>query len=386
MTKKVNESLLRDSTKKQMSDLKKQVGNDIGEKTAKGEENVPNTLYNHNPFNNSKKISTYETFAKNDSKVKTVASKSTEPKSKKICSFDNFTCEGVVNESTKSDFMLNYSDELKATVGKIKKMRGIIDVMSEDIFEETINKITKKMSRYDSNVDEQIDHWINSPSGDVDVDDIVNFALDNYNKFGTEPQFIIFAIDEVYDIINKDLNESRRSESQLNFLDDLKSNFRSYEENDNTEEDAEDLVSTMIDRHPDEDEDKIRKWVYHWCGVEKNLDESLTESKKAEDTKSHINTNIDNWIQGLDSDIIGTTDDKLRPMFVNRPNNEIRPPYDIHRAGKYVNIDGQDGQVVGLKNGKVLVDIINKDNKHEIVEMTMKEVLKTNKKKKKDKE
>lgn len=562
MRKKINENLSRKHNMDQMNKLQKTIdasGGDIESKVRKSskskESMMPNAIYMDNPLTSNRKISTYESFTKTDNKVKTTASKSTEPKgNKKMCSFSDFTCEGVdnnvneelflwggnyvngthkvkqgtdgkddngksydikkgdeltvldyfdktksysveyndkkyvlsyeileylfdrkfrveepkmdesvsLNESTRTEFMLNYSDELKAAVGKIKKMSGIIDNMSEEFFEETVNKITKKMKTYDSNVDEKIDNWVNSPSGDVDEDEIVRFALDNYDRFGTEPQFVLFAIDDVYNIVNKDLNEKlkfsdgeefetsgklrkeerkdgwyvlgqgmlipvkdedaadeyikkhkktnegripQRDESESRIessaLDDLKSNFRSYEGDDNTVEDAEEVLGILLDRHPDEDEDKLRDMVYSWCGVEtedeKNYNrdykyhgrsqkyESLSESKKSEETKSHINTSIDNWIQELDSDVIGTTNDKLRPMFVNRPNNEIRPPYDINRAGKYVNIDGQDGQVVGLKNGKVLIDIINKDNKHEIVEMTMKEVLKSNKKDKKEK-
>ena len=126
-------------------------------------------------------------------------------------------------------------------------------------------------------------------------------------------------------------------------------------------------------------------------GGEKEIDtnsllkmKKLNESKKSDE--KHITTKIDNWIQNLDTDVRGTMEDKLRPMFVNRPNNEIRPSYDILRAGKTIHIDGQDCSIIGLKNGKLLVDFINKEHKHDVIELSMKDALKYMKKSKKDKE
>lgn len=76
-----------------------------------------------------------------------------------------------------------------------------------------------------------------------------------------------------------------------------------------------------------------------------------------------------------------TNDDETKPMFNNLPNKSIREPYDILRSSKFINIDGVNGQIIGLKGNKLLVDIINKDtNEHEVKEYDIKTVLKKLKK------
>ena len=54
----------------------------------------------------------------------------------------------------------------------------------------------------------------------------------------------------------------------MEFLDDLKSNFRSWEQNCDNLEDAEQLTSIMINRHPEEDPNKIKDWCWDWVGYE----------------------------------------------------------------------------------------------------------------------
>ena len=52
-------------------------------------------------------------------------------------------------------------------------------------------------------------------------------------------------------------------------LDDLKTNFRSWEILDNpTSEDAEELYNILQARHPDFDEMQLRKIAYNWLGVD----------------------------------------------------------------------------------------------------------------------
>ena len=103
----------------------------------------------------------------------------------------------------------------------------------------------------------------------------------------------------------------------------------------------------------------------------------LNESKK----EKHLS--IDKWVHDLDPHIKGTTDDKIKPMFRNLPDRKIRPSYDILRSGKFIDVDGVKGHIIGIKNDMVLIDTINKDDKHEVVEMDIDKVIKKIKEKKK---
>lgn len=50
--------------------------------------------------------------------------------------------------------------------------------------------------------------------------------------------------------------------------DDLKANFRSWEDQENSEDDAEELTGILISRHPDYNEQSLKEMAYHWCGVD----------------------------------------------------------------------------------------------------------------------
>jgi hypothetical protein len=52
----------------------------------------------------------------------------------------------------------------------------------------------------------------------------------------------------------------------IDILDDLKANFRSWEQDCDTEEDAMTLISIMMERHPDEDSERVKKICYDWVG------------------------------------------------------------------------------------------------------------------------
>lgn len=78
----MNESMLRNDTKKKMVKLYKEVeksGGDIGDKVRKNEkmkeENIPNTLHNDNPFSGKRHIETFEQFCLRESKENEVTDK-----------------------------------------------------------------------------------------------------------------------------------------------------------------------------------------------------------------------------------------------------------------------------------------------------------------------
>lgn len=391
---KLNEnSLPREKSIEQLKKLQKTIdssGGDIEKKvrtTSKTKEfNIPNTIYMDNPITSGRKISTYENFSKTES------NKSTKPREKgKMCNFGQFKCESVdnsLNESTRKDFIINYKDELIQSIKNLKKLANIYGQVTEEDFE----KIGEKLNSYDKNVDDMIEHWI-SFVDDVTISDIANFAVNNYYNYGTEPQFVLFAIDEYVNILSKyidnDINESLDGEELLSskqkklpeslkksIIARLKKSSKN-KENDDKEKDKEKDKNHKKDKKSGSDEEK------YLTPKQRKLPEGLKKGiierakKKSKVTESKNNYHINNWIQELDTDVIGTMDDKLKPMFVNRPNKEIRPSYDVLRAGKYITVDGQDCQIIGLKNGELLVDFINKDNKHEVKKITIKDALKS---------
>lgn len=97
------------------------------------------------------------------------------------------------------------------------------------------------------------------------------------------------------------------------------------------------------------------------------------KSPSLEDMYSNVNgMGIDEtdyrWIKG-------SKEDNLRPMFNNHPDEEDKS-LDILRVGKFIELDGVVGQIHSIKNKKLIVDIINKDNKHEMKEYDLIKVLK----------
>lgn len=70
--------------------------------------------------------------------------------------------------------------------------------------EKNAEEIENVMDKYDSNVGEQIDRWISGNSFErVNINDIVNFAINNQDRYGTEPKAIIYAIEDFCEILEK---------------------------------------------------------------------------------------------------------------------------------------------------------------------------------------
>lgn len=108
--------------------------------------------------------------------------------------------EGFLNEGSYDDFLDNYHDELKEAIVKLSALGKVYDEIDEKIGEE----IEKKLSVYDKNVSKRIMDWIvASVHRPIRKNDIADFALDNMNKYGTEMQMVLNAIDDYYDVVGK---------------------------------------------------------------------------------------------------------------------------------------------------------------------------------------
>lgn len=71
------------------------------------------------------------------------------------------------------------------------------------------------------------------------------------------------------------------NESKVEVLDDLKANFRSWEQDHDNKEDAEGLYNILKERHPEEDDTYLKSQAYHWVGYEEEQVETLMDFNKA---------------------------------------------------------------------------------------------------------
>ena len=90
-----------------------------------------------------------------------------------------------LNESSYGDFLTHYKDEIDNSIKILIKLKEIQDI--------DYDTIEDKLSVYDENVQNKIDEWINdTPS----PDEIAQFALRNQDRWGTESQMILYAIED----------------------------------------------------------------------------------------------------------------------------------------------------------------------------------------------
>lgn len=87
----------------------------------------------------------------------------------------------------------------------------------------------------------------------------------------------------------------------MNFLDDLKSNFRSWEHGCDNEEDADSLYGLMVSRHPEEDPQVIKEWCYEWVGYDPS-DDDLEDEDYWIDPAGGVHPHFDNEEDYLDYD------------------------------------------------------------------------------------
>ena len=105
--------------------------------------------------------------------------------------------ESILNETSYTDFLTSYGKELKNSVKMLKNIFS----STKEIPENFHDKIDKVLQNYDDNVD----RLIFGNNENATVDDIAKFAINNMNRYGTEPQMVLFAIGEVYDLLSGEL-------------------------------------------------------------------------------------------------------------------------------------------------------------------------------------
>jgi len=148
---KLDEALLRDSSKRQLQNLKRTIdnaGGDIEHKvrtTSKYKENkMPNTMYMDNPFGSKRELDTWEHFSKNDANNSSVAAASTQPANiKRLSRFTDFKKRAAIKESFDGY-------DIEKPIGKLEEL--FIDLHeSADNFkinEKGFDKLYELMTKY----------------------------------------------------------------------------------------------------------------------------------------------------------------------------------------------------------------------------------------------
>ena len=97
-------------------------------------------------------------------------------------------------------------------------------------------------------------------------------------------------------------NEEDEEVEEEDVLDDLKSNFRSWEQDCNDEDSAEELLEILIDRHPNEDKEYLKDLVYDWVGCKIDSNEQQFEKKRLKSYKGfqYITDDEDERIAGYE--------------------------------------------------------------------------------------
>ena len=94
---------------------------------------------------------------------------------------------------SRDDFLMNYSTEIREAISQLREMKSKLEQMDED--DPKWDKIDQELRNYDTNVNQAIQSWAWRVP---DAGEIARFAIDNMNRWGTEPQMVVFAINDFY--------------------------------------------------------------------------------------------------------------------------------------------------------------------------------------------
>jgi hypothetical protein len=415
-----NESLLRDSSKRQMVELNrtiKKAGGDIQDRVrrdeVKKEDKMPNTFYMDNPFDsNRSSIETQEHFMKNGAHYKTTAMKSKEQHKKEIEKMNK-------NNKTNEDLELSYdmknesADEDKYLTPKQKKL-------PEGLKKGIINRMKKAGKTLDSKKDDKESEDKKDKECKDDKKEVKKSGSDEEKYLTPKQRKLPEGLKKGIIAKNKKrkVNESFEPEFEEGnyttsvYVDGEDNDGKLYKiekgdvitiklyinkakiyviEHNNEEyylskEDVDNLGLESVDESPLLNEEPFED--------DNIIDESINEAKKS---KKELDTcckqklhNLKHFYEFIPTDsksirksfttddswIKGNEDDFNRPMFVNLPDKTIREPYDILRSGKWIDVFGTQGMIIGIKHDMVWIDVVNdKTNKHEIVKYNLPDVL-----------
>jgi hypothetical protein len=95
-------------------------------------------------------------------------------------------------ESIYERFLDNYDDEIRLAVSNLGRVKySDLEAIPENEWENTVNDI---ISTYGEKVLDTIQHWI--ATGYCDKHELAKFAVQHMDNTGTEPQMVIYAIED----------------------------------------------------------------------------------------------------------------------------------------------------------------------------------------------
>lgn len=103
--------------------------------------------------------------------------------------------EAEVNEGSYTDFLTSHGNALQSAVKKMKEIAAVYD----EKIEGKADEVDKAMEIYDENVGRQLDSW--TGDSNISTDKIAKFAIENQDKYGTEPRMVLDAIDDFHKIM-----------------------------------------------------------------------------------------------------------------------------------------------------------------------------------------
>jgi hypothetical protein len=145
-----------------------------------------------------------------------------------------------LNESSYDDFLNHYREELDNAIKLLIKLKDC-DIENDDQIQ---SKIERKLEVYDKNVPDQIDHWIyDTPT----KNEIVDFAIRNQNRWGTEPRMVLSAIEDYGDACEVYLEDEDEDDEDEFF----EGSFQFEKDNENVE--VDNYTSRYYDNFDDEE-------------------------------------------------------------------------------------------------------------------------------------
>jgi len=99
----------------------------------------------------------------------------------------------------------------------------------DNLPDEKREELGSTMQNYDENVEQSIEHWIFSPN-DFHINDIVTLAIENSDRYGTEPQMVLYAIEDylrVFGLRIEDEDDEEDYDDDNSHLDSERKTFNS---------------------------------------------------------------------------------------------------------------------------------------------------------------
>ena len=171
-----------------------------------------------------------------------------------------------LNESSYHDFLTHYDEEIEKAINLLIKLEN--ENYWEKCDPETLEK---RLSVYDENVMSKIEDWIyDTPT----KEEIAEFALKNQDRWGTEPQMVLFAIEDYANECGINHDDDDDDDDDGGFYE---GSFQFDDENESVQ--IDDFTSRYYDNYDDDEtqnknnielfEDFIDKITYEMSGSPK---------------------------------------------------------------------------------------------------------------------